>query len=257
MVAERNGLPLPALRPSTRAHMIQIVAELLDPAVDSAPIRFQLCFARTSRADSASQPRHLNTVSGQAGQQIIQLRQLHLQLTFPRAGAPREYVQDQLRSIQDLAMERVLQIALLGGSEFGIEHHHVGLVAFHQAPQLVELTGPDQGSGIRRRPRLDDGFLDAGAGRVRQSLQLFERFFSAVRNVVRRAARARFQIQPDQNRAFLPSYRQMEAIPRSALRSPMALELPRRFAPPRAPLPDVRRSLHGTASKPPRSRSRA
>ena len=87
-------------------------------------------------------------------------------------------------------MERVLQIALLRRSEFGIEQDHVGRVAFHQAPQFVELARADKRGGIRRRPGLHDGFLDTYAGSIGQGFQLFERLLGAVRDIIRRAARA-------------------------------------------------------------------
>ena len=75
---KRHRLPLVALRPAAGAHVLEFVAEFLDAAMDSAAIGFQLRFAGTSGADSASQARHLNAASRQAGQQIIQLRQLNL-----------------------------------------------------------------------------------------------------------------------------------------------------------------------------------
>ncbi len=206
---KRHRLPLAALGPPAFADVLQLVAELLDPAVDPSAIGFKLRFARSPGADSAAQPRHLDAASGQPRQQIIQLRQFHLQLTFSGAGAPREYVQDQLRSVQDLAIQRALEIALLGGSEFGIEDDRVGLEAGHQAAQLFQLARSDQRGRIRRRPGLDDGFRDACAGGVGQSLQLFERFFHGVGNKIRAAARAGFQVQPNQNRAFLHRYRQI------------------------------------------------
>ena len=51
-----------------------------------------------------------------------------MQFSFTRTGAAREYIQDQLGSIQDLAIEHVFKIALLGRREFAVEQNQVGLV---------------------------------------------------------------------------------------------------------------------------------
>ena len=62
---ERNRLPLPALRAAAAANALQIVAQFLDAAVDSAAVGFQLRFARTARSDSSTQPRHLHATPGE------------------------------------------------------------------------------------------------------------------------------------------------------------------------------------------------
>jgi hypothetical protein len=48
-----------------------------------------------------------------ARQQVLQLRELHLQLAFPRARAAREDVEDQLRAIDDLAFGLLLDLPQL------------------------------------------------------------------------------------------------------------------------------------------------
>ncbi len=126
-------------------------------------------------------PRHLRSAPGQPRQQIIQLRQLHLQLSFARAGAARENIQDQLRPVQNLAVERALQIAKLGGRQLGIEQNHVGFVEVDQAAQFIQFAGADERGGIRRLPGLHDGLFHARAGGVGQRFQLFERFFGRAR----------------------------------------------------------------------------
>ena len=55
-----------------------------------SPVGFELGFTGTAGANAAAQLRHLNAVSGQARHHVLQLRQLHLQLAFPRARMPRK-----------------------------------------------------------------------------------------------------------------------------------------------------------------------
>ena len=71
------------------AHALQILFDFLDAPVDAPPIGLQLRLAGTARADAAAQPGHLHAPAGQPRQQVIQLRQFHLQAAFPRAGAAR------------------------------------------------------------------------------------------------------------------------------------------------------------------------
>ena len=55
--------------------------------------------SRDSAAADADEPRH----------EVFQLRELDLQLAFARTRAPGEDVEDELRAIDDLAVERALR----------------------------------------------------------------------------------------------------------------------------------------------------
>src|ERR1700676_4595519 len=116
--------------------------------MDAAAIRFELCFARASGSDAAAQARHLDAASGEAGQHIIQLGQLDLQLPFTRAGTPGEYVEDQLRAVENFAVERALEIALLRGREIGIKQDDIEVLGRNNAAQLFQFSRSDQGGGI-------------------------------------------------------------------------------------------------------------
>ena len=97
-------------------------------------------------------------------QQIIQLRQLHLQLAFARAGAPGENIQDQLGAVDDLDVQRFFQIALLGGRQIVVEDHHGRIVEMDLRLELVDFAGADQRGRIRPRPGLDEALGHARAG---------------------------------------------------------------------------------------------
>ena len=144
--------------------------------VNPAAVGFELGFAGTARADAAAQPRHRRAVPGQPRQQIVQLRQLHLQLAFPRARPPRENIQDQLGPVEHLDVQRPLQIALLRGRQIAVENDHRGVVKMNLALQLLHFAGADQSGRIRAGAALDLAFGDLRAGAHRQRLQLFQRF---------------------------------------------------------------------------------
>ena len=68
--------------------------------------------SRDSAAAGADQPR----------QQILQLRQLDLPLPFPRARAPREDVENQLRAIDDFATDPLFNLTKLRRRQLVVEN---------------------------------------------------------------------------------------------------------------------------------------
>ena len=88
---------------------------MANAAIDLAAIGFQLSFARTAGADAAAELRHLHAASGQSREQVLQLRQLHLELAFAGAGVAGEDVEDELGAVEDAGVEFAFQVALLRG----------------------------------------------------------------------------------------------------------------------------------------------
>lgn len=86
----------------------------------------QLRFAGSPGADAAAQARHLFSVSGKARQRVVELREFYLQAPFAGARAAGENVEDELGAVDYLAVERLLQIALLRGGQIVIEDDGIG-----------------------------------------------------------------------------------------------------------------------------------
>ena len=150
---QRHRLPLLPLRGAAAAHALQAPLDGLNALVNPPPVGFEFGFAGTARADSAAQPRHRRAVAGQPGQQIIQLRQLDLQLAFAGSRAPGENVQDELGPVEDLHVQRFFQIALLRGRQLLVEDHHRRIVKVDLRLELVDFAGADQRRRIGARPR--------------------------------------------------------------------------------------------------------
>ena len=102
---ERLVAPLAQLS-APPAHLLDVVADHLDARADPAAVHLELGLARTPGADAAAEPRERAAGADQARQQVLELRQLDLQLAFARARAPGEDVEDELRAIDDLAGRR-------------------------------------------------------------------------------------------------------------------------------------------------------
>ena len=118
------------------------------------------------------QARQVGPGARQPWQQVLELRQLDLQLALEAARALREDVEDQRAAVDDLAAERLLEVALLCGRERVVEDDDVGGRRSSERLHLLDLAAADEGRRMDAAQRLD-GLADHGdAGRVREPLQL-------------------------------------------------------------------------------------
>ena len=98
--------------------------------------------SRDSAVAGADQPR----------QQVLQLRQLDLQLAFARARAPREDVEDELRAIDDLAADRLFDVPQLRRRQLVVEDDDVDVGLGARGGERLDLaarreTSTDPASG--------------------------------------------------------------------------------------------------------------
>src|SRR6185312_10379206 len=91
---ERHSLALLALGGASAAYSLQATLDRMDALMDAPTVGFELGFARAARADARAQSRHRRPVSCQSRQQVVQLRELYLQLSFSGTRATRENIQD-------------------------------------------------------------------------------------------------------------------------------------------------------------------
>src|SRR6266498_177691 len=98
-----------------------------------------------------------------ARQVVLELRELHLELSFGADRMLREDVEDQLGAIDHTRLERVLERPLLGGLELVVDEQHLGAGLPVRALQLLELALAEvcaplrAGSVLDQRPdRLDE-----------------------------------------------------------------------------------------------------
>jgi len=113
-------------------------------------------------------------VAGEARQQVIQLSQLNLEAAFARSRARRKNVQNELGAVDDLGVDGLFEVALLGGREVVVEDHHVGAAGCDGGRDLIDFAMADEGGGVRSRARLKQSFGDLGPGAGGQFGQLFE-----------------------------------------------------------------------------------
>ena len=141
-----------------------------------------------SRDSSTPAPR-------QPRQQVVELRQLHLEPALARARPAREDVEDQLGAVERLALDLLLQVALLGRRELLVEENQLDLLRGAAGLHLAHLAAADECRGVAPRALLQLLADDARAGARGELRELVERGFAA--RAVARALR-----QADEQRAL-------------------------------------------------------
>ena len=156
-------------------HVVDLLLQRVDAGADPPAIGFELGFARAAGADAAAQPRQLEPGADQPRQQILQLRELDLQLAFARPRAAREDVEDELRAIDDLAFEPLLQLAQLRRRQLVVEDDDVDVGFGRRAREQLDFAAAEKCRGVRLGTLLQHAQHHVCAGGVGQPGQLFER----------------------------------------------------------------------------------
>lgn len=161
-----NRLPLSSLNSPAAADGFEILFEGLDAPGDLAPVGFELRFTGSAGSDAASQPGHRGTAPGKAGKQVIELRQLHLQLPFSSSGPASEDIENQLGPVDHPAIEMALQIAKLSRGQLDVEDDQRSGVEADETFQFRNLPRSDESGGIGGFPRLENlgGYFRTRAG---------------------------------------------------------------------------------------------
>jgi hypothetical protein len=78
---------------------------------------------------------------------MFELRQLHLELAFPRAGALGEDIQNERGAIENLATEDSFQVARLGTGQLVVGYDRVHFQFLATGGKLGGLAGADERAG--------------------------------------------------------------------------------------------------------------
>ena len=147
----------------------------MNARADAPAVGFELGFAGASRADAAAQPRQRRAGADEPRQQVFQLRELHLQLAFARPRAAREDVEDELRAIDDLAADLLLDLPQLRRRQLVVEDDDVDVGLGADAASVGILPAPRNVDGSGFGPLLQHAQDDLGAGGLGEAGELVER----------------------------------------------------------------------------------
>jgi hypothetical protein len=99
----------------TSQHLLKLAAQFDDPPLDEPPVGFQLLFTWAAHAHARLDPRQVGPHPLQPRQRVFELRELHSQPGFVRAGAGRENVENHFGAVEHLDAQLALQVARLRG----------------------------------------------------------------------------------------------------------------------------------------------
>ena len=179
--------------------MLDVLGDHVNARSNPAPIGLEFRFAGPSGPDTAAKARQRHASAHEPGQQVFQLRELDLQLPFPRPRAPGEDVEDELRAIDDLATDLLFDLPELRRGQLAVENDDAGIGLRTRGGQRRDLSLPEKRRGVRLGTLLQHAQHDLGAGRFGQPAELVERSFR-----VEPAGPARDQ--PDERRALRSFY---------------------------------------------------
>jgi len=154
--------------------VVQLPADLLDLLADQPAVGLELALAGTSGADSAGGAGQVGPQPGQPRQVVFQRRQLDLEPSLAGARMPREDVDDQRRAVQHLAVQELLQAALLIRGQLVVDDQQVEATRRLLIGQLRGAALAEVPHRIGLRPSLEGTADHRGAGGLGQGTELLQ-----------------------------------------------------------------------------------
>jgi len=149
-------------------HRLQPRAQGFDPHRQKPAVGFQLGFTRAAQADAAFLPFQVCPAAHQAGGQVAQLRQFHLQLAFVRACPLRKNIQNQAGAVEHATLDRLFEVSFLNRRQGRVHQHQVGVQFLNAVSQFVRLARADIKPGIGRLAGGGEHVQHFGPGRTGQ-----------------------------------------------------------------------------------------
>jgi hypothetical protein len=97
------------------AHLLQLALQAGDLVADEAAVRLELRLAGATGADPPLQTLEVRPLARQPRQEVLVLGELDLEGSLAGVGVLGEDVEDEGGAVEDLDLERFLQVALLRG----------------------------------------------------------------------------------------------------------------------------------------------
>jgi hypothetical protein len=112
-----------ALDGAVFAHLGKFALETADALLDAAAVDLELCFTGAARADAAALAGKVIPHAGEAGKEVLKLRELDLEAAFFAPRALGEDIQDKLCAVEDFPGCETLEVAALRGGKLVVENN--------------------------------------------------------------------------------------------------------------------------------------
>ena len=144
-------MPSCAVLRAVAAHLLQLLLEPLDTLADEPPVRLYLRLAGAPRTDAASEALQVAPLACQTRQEVLRLRQFHLQAPLVRPRMPCEHIQDERGAVDDLHVlaEGALEVLLLCGGQFVVTDQGAETDSVARVRDLLQLALADVRVGRR------------------------------------------------------------------------------------------------------------
>ena len=169
--------------------LLELSLQFRDPLHDPSPVGLQLGLTRSPGQDPGTLLGHGLALAPEPGQVVAEQGQLDLDRPDPRRGVLGEDVEDQRFSVDDVALEELLQVALLRRGELVVEDHEVDVQGPGQRGQLARLPGADERGRVDLTAAHQFPIDGLGAGGVGEQLELVEAALGLDRRSSREARR--------------------------------------------------------------------
>ena len=142
-----------------------------DPVAGEAAVGLDLALTRAPGADPAAEPLEVGPEPPHAGEVVLELGELDLQLALGRVGVVGEDVEDHRGAVDHRHAQRRLEVALLARRQLVVAGDQVGVAGGDLLLHLSQLAATEIAIGIRRLPLLH---RLAGGGDARGAQQLLQ-----------------------------------------------------------------------------------
>jgi hypothetical protein len=155
----------------------EATAQRRDPVARQAPVGLDLRLARAAGADPAvdpacAQPLEVGPQPPHAGEVVLELGELDLELALGRVGVVGKDVEDHRSPVDHRHPQCRLQVALLARGKLVVAGHQVGVTGGDRLFQLAQLAGAEVAIGVGLRPLLDHVAGRGDTGGAKQLLEL-------------------------------------------------------------------------------------
>ena len=173
----RDGIfqPALALHAAHAAHLVQLRAQARNALADVTAVRLEFGLAGAARADAAAETGHGLAHAGKPRQQILILRQLHLQPALGRLGTLGKNIENEGAAIQNRRLCQLLKRTDLRGRKVIIEHDQRRAGILHKLAHLLGLALANEAVRVGRVAVLQHLGLAEAASRFQQRFQLVQR----------------------------------------------------------------------------------
>ena len=171
----RDVAQVPAADVAARLDLLEVFLEGRDPPADLPLVELELLLA-AARAEGAAAPLlgHAGLRAGEAREEVLEAGELDLRHRLAAPGARGEDGEDDVRAVEDLRRQLLLEVPGLRGGELVVEDDHARLQRLRGLDELLQLSLADVGRRVGRRALLQGAGDDDAPRRVDEALQLVE-----------------------------------------------------------------------------------